>query len=70
MKGVNYVTNDEGVKTALLIDLSQLKEAENSGADLADLLEDLEDKITIELSKGAQGRPYEDVRKEILNSKK
>ena len=70
MKGVNYVTNDEGVKTALLIDLVQLKEAEKSGIDLADLLEDLEDMITIELSKGIKGRPYEDVRKEILDSKK
>ncbi len=28
MTGVNYVTNDKGEKTALLIDLAQLRNAE------------------------------------------
>ena len=45
------------MRIALLIDLVQLKEAEKSGIELDDLLEDIEDIITIELSKDAIGRP-------------
>ena len=68
MTGVNFVTNDQGEKTALLIDLLQLKNAENTETgDLGTFLDDLDDIIAAELSKGEKGRPYEDVRKEILN---
>jgi hypothetical protein len=68
MTGVNFVTNDQGEKTALLIDLLQLKKSENTGtSDLGTFLDDLDDIIAAELSKGQKGRPYEEVRKEILN---
>ena len=67
MTGVNYVTNDQGEKTALLIDLAQLRKTGTSESTLSEFLDDLDDIIVSELSKGQNGRPYEDVRKEILN---
>jgi hypothetical protein len=67
MTGINYVTNDKGEKTALLIDLTQLRKADRTENDLLTFLEDLDDTIAAELSKGQAGRPYEEVRKEILN---
>ena len=66
MTGINYVTNDQGEKTALLIDLAQLRKTETSETDLASFLEDLDDMIAAELSKGQGGRSYDEVRKEIL----
>ena len=68
MTGINYVTNEKGEKTALLIDLTQLRETESTESDLIEFLEDLDDVIAAELSKGQSGRAYEEVRKEILNS--
>jgi len=67
MTSVNYVTNDQGEKTALLIDLAQLRKTGTSESTLSEFLDDLDDIIVSELSKGQNGRPYEDVRKEILN---
>ncbi len=67
MAGVNYVTNEKGVHTALLIDLMQLRGTENTQSDINEFLEYLDDIIAVELSKGDTGRPYDEVRKEILN---
>lgn len=67
MTGVNYVTNDKGEKTALLIDFAKLKSETTSEADIAELLEDIDDMIAAELSKGQKGRSYDEVRKDILN---
>jgi hypothetical protein len=67
MNGVNYVTNDKGEKTALLIDLTRLRNTENAKMDLTEFLEDLDDMIAAELTIGQKGRPYQDVRKDILN---
>lgn len=70
MTGINYITNDKSEKTALLIDLVELKDAQMHGADITQILEDLDDMIAAELSKNQVGRPYEDVRNEILKGKK
>lgn len=67
MTGINYVTNDKGEKTALLIDLEQLKDKTTPETDITELLEDLDDMIAAELSKGQKGRPYDEVRRDILN---
>ena len=67
MVGVNYVTNDEGEKTAILIDLVQLKKADNTSGGITTFMEDLDDLIAAELSKGQTGRPYSEVRKEIID---
>jgi hypothetical protein len=66
MTGVSYVTNDKGEKTALLIDLIQLRKEDTAENDLDEFLEELDNIIVLELSRGQNGRPYEDVRKEIL----
>jgi hypothetical protein len=67
MTGINYVTNDKGENTAIQIDLAQLRNTEPSGIDLNEFLEELDDIIAVELSKGQPGRPYNEVRNEILN---
>ncbi len=66
MTGINYVTDDKGEKTALLIDLAQLRKSDKTENELIEFLEDLDDTIAAELSKGQVGRPYDEVRKEIL----
>ncbi len=70
MTGVNYITNDNGEKTALFIDLVQLRKTKTLKNELIEFLDDLEDMIAVELSIGEKGRPYSDVRNEILNLKK
>jgi hypothetical protein len=66
MTGINYVTNEKGEKTALLIDLAELKDAVTAETDITELLENLDDMIAAELSKGQKGRSYDEVRNEIL----
>jgi len=66
MTGINYLTNEKGEKTALLIDLVELKNNTTSETDINELLEDLDDMIAAELSKAQTGRSYEDVRRDIL----
>ena len=68
MNGVSYVSNDKGENTALLIDLVQLRENAPLEDNLLNFFEQLDDLIAIELSKGEKGRPYSEVRKEILNN--
>ena len=66
MIGVNYVTNDKGENTALLIDLAQLRQADTARSHLPEFPEDLDDVIVAGLSKGQQVRLYEYLRNEIL----
>lgn len=51
MTGVNYVMNDKGEKTALLIDLAQLRGGDKTEKDVMEFMEDLEDMLAVELSK-------------------
>jgi hypothetical protein len=55
MSGINFVTNENGVKTAILIDLNVLREKKIDGRMVTaylDALEDIEDNIlTIEIIK-------------------
>ena len=43
--------NDKGEKTALLIDLEQLKHEGKSEVDVTEFMEDLEDILAVELSR-------------------
>ena len=61
---MSYVANDKDEKTIILIDLVQLRKADEN--ELVEFLEDLDDTIFVELSKGQTGRSYKEVRKEIL----
>ncbi len=48
MKGINFVTNSDGEKIALLIDL---KEPDDAIIEILEEIEDLIDKINIKLDK-------------------
>lgn len=58
MTGINFVMNDKGEKTALLIDIAQLKHEGKSETDVMEFIEDLEDILAIELSQ--QDNNYSD----------
>jgi hypothetical protein len=51
MTGVNFVMNDKGEKTALLIDFAVLKQEGKTENDVMEFMEDLEDILAVELSK-------------------
>lgn len=51
MTGINFVMNDKGEKTALLIDLEQLRHEGKSEVDVMEFMEDLEDILAVELSR-------------------
>lgn len=70
MTGINYVTNDKGEKTALLIDLNELKRSGKAGGDVSEFLDDLEDILAIELSKGEEYVDWEDVKQDLRNAGK
>ncbi len=64
MTGVNYVTNDKGEKTALLIDLEGLRASYSQGADMNEFFEVLHDVLTVELSNGQTGRSHDEASNE------
>ncbi len=51
MTGLNFVTNDKGERTALLIDFARLKQEGKTENDVMEFMEDLEDILAVELSK-------------------
>jgi len=51
MTGMNFVMNDKGEKTALLIDFAQLKQEGKTESEVMEFMEDLEDILAVELSK-------------------
>jgi hypothetical protein len=68
MNGINFVTNDKGEKTGLLIDLDRLKTEGKSEVDVMDFMEDLEDILAIELSKKENGySSWEDAKTRLRN---
>ncbi|MES2702707.1 MAG: hypothetical protein V4649_08720 [Bacteroidota bacterium] len=66
MTGINYVMNDKGEKTALLIDLAQLRIQGNNENDVMEFMEDLEDILAIELAnKENKYSDWEDAKKRL-----
>lgn len=66
MTGVNFVMNDKGEKTALLIDLAQLKYEGRTESDIMEFMEDLEDVLAIELSGNEKDySDWEDAKKRL-----
>ena len=51
MTGLNFVTNDKGERTALLIDFARLKQEGKTENDVMEFMEDHEDILAVELSK-------------------
>lgn len=66
MTGINFITNQEGVHTGLIIDLEQMRHEHNS-SDIEAIIEDLEDIIAIELHQSSpeEYSDWEDVKKRL-----
>ncbi|MDR2473158.1 MAG: hypothetical protein LBD53_06275 [Tannerella sp.] len=68
MNGINMVINEKGLKTAILIDLNELRINQTEGRDIAtwlETLEDIEDIIDVELSVTDASDNWNDVREQL-----
>jgi hypothetical protein len=73
MNGINFVTNESGAKTAIMIDLNTLRQKSTSGNEVVQylsLLEDVEDIIDVELSRTAPSESWHDVKRRLKNQHK
>jgi hypothetical protein len=64
-----FCTDDKGERTALLIDFAQLKQEGKSESDVMDFIEDLEDILSVELSKNENNYSSWDDAKKRLRAK-
>lgn len=62
MKGIRYITDEGGKKTALVIELKQLKEAGSAH----EFVEELEDTLDIILRDDEKPEDWEKVKKHLL----
>ncbi len=60
MTGINFVLNDKGERTALLIDFAQLKQESKNGVDVMEFMEDIKDILAAELSKNKNEKHKDD----------
>ncbi len=65
MKGITIITDETHDKRYVQIELSALKKVRKKGKDVLSFLEDLEDMIDVELSKGEKGEDWEVVKKRL-----
>jgi hypothetical protein len=63
MKGISYLTDEIGHRKAVVIDFDLLKDRDS----LADILEDIEDEIAIELRKNEPSLDWEEARKKLIS---
>ncbi len=69
MTGINFVMNDKGEKTGLLIDIARLKQEGKTENDVMEFIEDLEDILAVELSKNENDYSNWDEAKKRLRDK-
>lgn len=68
MEAINYLTDAEGRKKAIVIDLDELKRTGQTGHDvIMQFQEELEDLIDIALVKNEETIPWEDVKNQLKN---
>ncbi len=65
MKGITIITDETHDKRYVQIELSALKRVRKKGKDVLSFLEDLEDIIDVELSKGEKGEDWEIIKKRL-----
>jgi hypothetical protein len=68
MNGINFVTNESGAKTAIMIDFNSLRQHSSSGHEVVQylsLLEDIEDIIDVELSRTEPSEDWDDVKRRL-----
>ena len=66
METIKYITDSKGKHSGLLIDLEVVRKVFKKRKDLIELMEDIEDIVAVELSKGEKAIPYEEARKQIF----
>ncbi len=69
MAPFKYVTNANGETDGIFIDIKSLRKKIKKNTDLVDLFEDLEDMVSVELSKNEKSVSYKAARKEIFGRK-
>jgi len=69
MTGINFVMNDKGEKTGLLIDIARLKQEGKTENDVMEFIEDIEDILAVELSKNENDYSNWDDAKKRLRDK-
>lgn len=66
MEAINYLTDAEGRKKAIVINLDEMKRSGQTGHDVVMYLqEELEDLLDIELTKNEETIPWETVKKQL-----
>jgi len=70
MKGISYITTDNGIKTGILLDLQMMREKKKHQHDLDEYLEELTDLIYIELHKDDETLDWEAAKKQLKASNK
>jgi len=70
MDAIKYMTDAKGANTGIWIDLTVMKKSGKKKKELAELMEEIEDIVAIELSKGEKSVPYGEARKRIFGRKK
>ena len=66
MEAINYLTDADGRKKAIVIDLDELKRSGQTGHDVVLYLqEDLEDLLDVELVKHEETIPWEELKKQL-----
>ena len=68
MDAIKFMTDAKGANTGIWIDLTAMKKSGKKK--LAELMEEIEDIVAIELSKGEKSVPYNEARKQIFGRKK
>ena len=62
MKGISYLIDDIGQKTAVVIDFNLLKQRDS----LLEILEDIEDEIAVDLRKNEESSDWNSVRAALI----
>ncbi len=70
MESIKYITDSKGKHSGLLIDLEIVRKIFKRKKDLIELMEDIEDIVAVELSKGEKSIPYDEARKQIFKKGK
>jgi hypothetical protein len=70
MESIKYITDSKGKHSGLLIDLEVVRKNLKGKKDLVELMEDIEDIVAVELSKGEKSIPYDEARKQIFRKGK
>ncbi len=65
MKGVHIINDETQDRRYVQIELEVLKKARQSGKSITTFLEDLEDIIDVELSRGEKGKPWKEVKEQL-----